>query len=321
MEDLTGKKFGRLIVVSKCDYRKNEQIMWHCKCDCGNETDVRSHSLRCGETQSCGCLFEERRKAGQSAGGKTHFENLVGQRFGRLTVVQYLGHKKDNHKYLCSCDCGNTKIVWASSLRSGFTRSCGCYNREQVSKRHFKDLTGQVFGNWTVLERAENKVTSGGNPILRYLCECVCGTRKIVPRTALTSGDSKSCGCIGNSNIEYNVHKLLKNLNISFTQEHIFQELVGPGGGCLRFDFAFFDNKNKLVALLECQGKQHYINNNGFFGKLQRNCTDEMKIDYCKTHNIPLYEIRFDENVEERLDQIIKAIYDNTVPSERCSKV
>lgn len=57
--DLTGQHFGRLQVLSIVDYRYREYI-WRCLCTCGNSTEVAGRSLRCGETQSCGCLRRDR---------------------------------------------------------------------------------------------------------------------------------------------------------------------------------------------------------------------------------------------------------------------
>lgn len=57
--DLTGQRFGRLLVI-RCVGRDPEgRAMWLCKCDCGNETVVHSRHLRTGATQSCGCLIKE----------------------------------------------------------------------------------------------------------------------------------------------------------------------------------------------------------------------------------------------------------------------
>jgi hypothetical protein len=59
--DLTGQRFGRLVVVSLSDesYLKNRPAMWNCKCDCGNEIVAWSHALKSGNTRSCGCLRDE----------------------------------------------------------------------------------------------------------------------------------------------------------------------------------------------------------------------------------------------------------------------
>lgn len=63
------------------------------------------------------------------------FIDLINIRFGRLTVIKYLGRKNKSRqsKWLCQCDCGNQVDVFRGSLRSGATTSCGCYFRDMVS--------------------------------------------------------------------------------------------------------------------------------------------------------------------------------------------
>lgn len=56
--DLTGKRFGRLVVIKQAE-RKNNRIAWLCKCDCGNEKVVVGKTLSNGLTRSCGCLRKE----------------------------------------------------------------------------------------------------------------------------------------------------------------------------------------------------------------------------------------------------------------------
>lgn len=58
LHDLTGQRFTRLTVISRAESR-NGQVYWHCKCDCGNEKDVRASHLIDGSTKSCGCLNNE----------------------------------------------------------------------------------------------------------------------------------------------------------------------------------------------------------------------------------------------------------------------
>lgn len=58
--DLTGKRFGKLVVLSEVAERKNKSILWECRCDCGNKVIVQGMALRCGHTKSCGCLKIEK---------------------------------------------------------------------------------------------------------------------------------------------------------------------------------------------------------------------------------------------------------------------
>lgn len=65
--------------------------------------------------------------------------NLAGQRFGQLTVIEESGRIRKEVAWKCKCDCGNYVTVAGYNLRSGHTRSCGCYMKEKaisVNKRH-----------------------------------------------------------------------------------------------------------------------------------------------------------------------------------------
>lgn len=59
---LIGQKFGRLTVIDFHHKDKYNNLYWLCKCDCGNETVVRTGNLRTGHTVSCGCYMRERSK-------------------------------------------------------------------------------------------------------------------------------------------------------------------------------------------------------------------------------------------------------------------
>lgn len=64
-------------------------------------------------------------------------------------------------------------------------------NRIKVTK----DLTGQKFGRLTVLEQADDFVSSGGNKVSGWLCKCDCGNEVRVRGASLLNGTTKSCGC------------------------------------------------------------------------------------------------------------------------------
>lgn len=54
--DLTGKRFGKLIVADRSDSTDKGVARWRCRCDCGSEKIVRGDVLRRGEVRSCGCI-------------------------------------------------------------------------------------------------------------------------------------------------------------------------------------------------------------------------------------------------------------------------
>lgn len=62
MVDLTGRRFGRLTVLSFARCRGTSgrsHIVWQCQCDCGEMKQTRANNLLSGDTNSCGCLVKE----------------------------------------------------------------------------------------------------------------------------------------------------------------------------------------------------------------------------------------------------------------------
>lgn len=59
--DLTGKKFNNLIVIFEIG-KSGKEILWKCKCSCGNYTFVRDYDLKSGHTKSCECIRKENSK-------------------------------------------------------------------------------------------------------------------------------------------------------------------------------------------------------------------------------------------------------------------
>lgn len=83
----------------------------------------------------------------------------------------------------------------------------------------------------------------------------------------------------------------------TFSTQYTFSDLLGVGGGRLRFDFAIFLN-NQLDCLIEYNGLQHYEKPQGKWGEAWETLieNDRRKQEYCKTHNIPLKIIKYDQN-------------------------
>ena len=58
-QDLTGQRFGKLLVISPVENDFSKRIKWHCLCDCGTFVDVASNNLKNGHTISCGCIHSK----------------------------------------------------------------------------------------------------------------------------------------------------------------------------------------------------------------------------------------------------------------------
>lgn len=284
-KDRTNIKYGKLTAIEYLG-----KSMWKCQCDCGNEKIVSGGHLETGHTKSCGCYRPPR-------------IDLTNQKFGRLIALEYNG----NSKWKCRCDCGNELLVETGNLRTGNTKSCGCYQRDRAHEANFQDLSGQIFGKLTVIKRVENNRFDQ----VCYQCQCECGGTTIVPAQNLRKGITNSCGCI-KSKGEMLINKWLVKHQINFHPQYSTEKIVLDSGRHPFFDFAIFNNNNQLICLIEYNGRQHYgYKNYGWDNEdnfLKTQHRDKQKIEQCKKLNIPLYIIKYDENIESRLEEIFSGL-------------
>lgn len=85
---------------------------------------------------------------------------------------------------------------------------------------------------------------------------------------------------------------ILKKNKVNFQLEYTFPDLKGRKGVPFRYDFAVFDNKGKLKALIEYDSKLHFDKNNSLVKNYKHYRENDLKKNrYAITHNIPLYRI------------------------------
>lgn len=84
---------------------------------------------------------------------------LTGRRFGRLVVIEQALEKSANGAlhWKCKCDCGNEKIIRGTNLTSGKTLSCGCYNREVITKENPKYKRKLYYIFRSIKDRCEDR--------------------------------------------------------------------------------------------------------------------------------------------------------------------
>lgn len=129
------------------------------------------------------------------------FIDMTNQKFGYLTVLYKTPNipKGQPIKWHCKCDCGNEIDVLGTSLRSGNTKSCGCYQKQRAKESNIArgggDLVGNKYGKLTVIKEIPSKSQSQKKN--RYfLCKCDCGNTIEVSAAHLRSGHTQSCGCL-----------------------------------------------------------------------------------------------------------------------------
>ena len=183
--------------------------------------------------------------------------DMLGQKFGRLTVIERATNTKEGRaQWKCRCDCGNELIVTGKHLRSGNTKSCGCLQKDRTSEASLIDLTGKHFGKLLVLSRIPGRTKSNGKVMWHCLCDC--GTELDVLGDSLRRGHTLSCGCIASQG-ELIITNLLKTHNINFKKEINFNDGKYIDTNTRFFyDFGIYDNNDKLLYLIEYDGYQHF---------------------------------------------------------------
>ena len=164
-QDLTGKRFNLLTVVSFS--HKEDRAYWNCVCDCGEDCVVKGDNLKNGTTRSCGHL---------------RIDDITGNTYGEITILSF-SHLEDSLSYWnCICSCGRELVCLAKSLKNGTRKSCG---HARLSRE--VDISGQQFGRLTALYRWDTS---------KWVFLCECGKSHIAEKGMVTSGHSRSCGCL-----------------------------------------------------------------------------------------------------------------------------
>lgn len=143
------------------------------------------------------------------------------------------------------------------------------------------------------------------------------GDFKVSPSNHIKPGQGRGCPKCSNSRGEVAIESYLLKSGINHKQQFTFPDCVHKQR--LRFDFAIFNDENKLKCLIEYQGMQHYQPVN-FTGKMseetmlknfeENQLRDSIKKSYCVSKNIPLLEISYkdDENIPEKIKTFLEAL-------------
>lgn len=81
--------------------------------------------------------------------------DLTGKKFGRWIVLKKKGIIHERPAWLCLCECGTVKVIQGGSLRGGYTKSCGCIQKETVTTHNMSKST--IYSTWVcMLQRCNN---------------------------------------------------------------------------------------------------------------------------------------------------------------------
>ena len=236
MIDITNQRFHKLTALFPV--KSNGRIKWLCECKCGNLIAVQPANLKNGNTQSCGCL--QANKTTERWIKYREDAQIIGKKFSRLSVLEFVGIENKEAMYKYSCDCGNSIIRSHHSVGSGNTSSCGCLLNELRDRTKY-DIIGQRFGKLTVVSYAGMNKYGGTD----FECLCDCGNTTIVSRNSLVEDAVKTCGCVRSIG-ESNIKDILDSANILYEAQYSFADLISEAGGYPLYDFAILDEAHEM---------------------------------------------------------------------------
>lgn len=156
-ERIVGERYGRLVILRhvrneyqpRSDGKQQLIRMVECRCDCGNTITVPYNSLRDGNKRSCGCLQADGTAAHNKSRGTYDPEGVVGEVYGRLTVIRHdhdeteiQGYRNGKpkvttrHFVLVRCECGKEFVAPYKQLKAGKLSSCGCLKKDMLTERN-----------------------------------------------------------------------------------------------------------------------------------------------------------------------------------------
>lgn len=164
INDYIGKKFGNLTVIGQSPKTNEYSNKFDFRCDCDNIISEVPSRILYGHKKSCGIC----RKRNSSYELEQKIKNSIGQKFGKLTIVDISHKPNDGKTYVkCCCDCGNFVDVLPNQLFREQIKSCGCSknnneilkNSKSTSSGNYKDgrTKHPLYGVWKqMLDRCEN---------------------------------------------------------------------------------------------------------------------------------------------------------------------
>jgi len=221
--------------------------------------------------------------------------------------------ESSNQKVWWQCK-DNPKHEWEAIIasRNGGSRCLYCIGKLPSEDYNLLVCNPKLCEEWNYERNKKNpeEYCPGSGKSVWWKCK-ECGNEwdiKINSRSNRTSG----CPECGGSTGEKIIREFSSNNNLFYDIQYSFNDLLGVGGGLLRYDGSLFwdRERTKLRMLIEFDGKQHYewtkwmMTEEGF---KQLQTHDKLKNQYCISHNIPLIRIPYWEidNIELILTDIL----------------
>ncbi|RXZ77222.1 hypothetical protein EBB07_33665 [Paenibacillaceae bacterium] len=188
---------------------------------------------------------------------------MIGDRYGRLTVILELERRNNFRYFLCKCDCGEEHTVKMGALRNGSIKSCGCLRDERAKTLRAPDLTNTRFDRLVAIETVGR---AKGNKTFLWRCICDCKNEVIVRGDFLKGKGVKSCGCLKKEQDHQNLILEIQKRYIEGVKVPSLRAKTRKDNSSGHKGVYWAKRERKWVASIGIKGKSVYL---GYFADKQ----------------------------------------------------
>jgi len=279
-------------------HQSKYKFLYDCQCGTKNKLGY-CYQIINNKIKSCGC--------GKFKGIRPetihNYQKYIGQKFGTLTIKDFIYDNKRNHtlryQFLCDCDCGTKdKLISCNEILRKGQKSCGCIKKGKTgitfdTNYKYKSYIGKRINKLTIKDFIYDEKGVNQQQKLKFLCDCDCGTKdKLISCNEILNNNQQSCGCI--------------KIGIKPETEEYYKSFIGQKFGKLTVkDFIYDTNsdikynniKYKFLCECECGTTDKLIVCDEILTHHQQTCgcgrTYEIYLDlieHCKEYNLELLD-------------------------------
>lgn len=146
--NLVGQRFGKLTVLADSGRRMSGNVVWICRCDCGNITNVPTRRLRDGITVSCGCNSKHKSINNLAGDISEKLGQVYGTNISRIKSQKVQKNNKSGHRGVCLVHRKGHSDAWIAYIY---------FQKKQYLLGQFGDVRDAVSAR----QKAEKKVFGG----------------------------------------------------------------------------------------------------------------------------------------------------------------
>lgn len=302
------KEYGHIMVWDEEEFNEkyeNYKTLVKLRCECGNYYYKNIADIKKCVHNKCDVCRSKLKNKDRLKYTPENVQKII-ESYGCELISKY---SNTQTKIKIKCKCGNVYTTSFYSFINSKHKGCkNCSALEGSKKKRLKiEDVKKIIESDNEYRLLSNDYINNRNKL--EILHIKCNKKFKMAFDCFQSG--QRCPHCSSSKGEKKIEKWLENNNINFKKQYTFKDLIGLGGGRLRYDFAILNEDNSIKFLIEYDGELHYQP----YRKLEKameklhkgQIHDKMKDEYCKNNNIKLIRIIYTDF--NNIEKILKALF------------